>query len=217
MYNIRDTVRVPPAEFGGDLKKTILGIAQQEYEGLLDEDMGVVICVAGVSSVGEGKVISGDGAAYHDATIDLLLYKPVLHEVVEGVVSEITEFGAFVKIGPIDGLVHVSQIIDDYINYDQKAPCFTSKDGTKKLKLNDIVTARIVSVSLKGSIANSKIGLTMRQEGLGKGEWAKIDEKKAKKAAAEAAKRPEKRQAAAQPAKGAARDKDKNSQRASSS
>ncbi|MEK6942296.1 MAG: DNA-directed RNA polymerase, partial [archaeon] len=108
-------------------------------------------------------------------------YKPELHEVVEGVVSEVTEFGAFVKTGPVEALVHVSQIMDDYINYDAKGKTFIGKESKKKLSLNDVVLARIITVSLKGTVSNSKIGLTMRQLGLGKKEW-KDSDKKAKEA-----------------------------------
>ncbi len=182
IYSIQDTIRVPPNKLGGNLKKTILKLVQTEYEGLLDEDLGVVVSVMEIENIGEGKVVPGDGAIYYNIDAKMLIYKPEIQEVVEGFVSEITEFGAFVRIGPIDGLVHVSQIMDDYINYDSKMPGFTGKESNKKLKLNDQVIARIVTASLKGSISSSKIGLTMRQIGLGKPEWKKIDEKlKAKK------------------------------------
>ena len=36
VYEIQDTTRVPPSVLGGNLKKTILKIVQEEYEGLLD-------------------------------------------------------------------------------------------------------------------------------------------------------------------------------------
>ncbi|MFH1587291.1 MAG: DNA-directed RNA polymerase [Candidatus Diapherotrites archaeon] len=177
IYSIHDTMRVPPNELGGDLKKTILGIARNEYDGLLDEDLGVVVATTEVENVGEGKVIPGDGAVYYDADLKMLIYKPEMHEVVEGFVSEVTEFGAFIRTGPIECLIHVSQIMDDYINYDAKLPGFIGKETNKKLILGDHVLARIVTISLKGNVSSSKIGLTMRQEGLGKDGWEQIDAK----------------------------------------
>jgi len=121
--------------------------------------------------------VPGDGSVYYNTNIKMLVYKPEMHEVVEGVVSEVTEFGAFVKTGPLEGLIHVSQIMDDYINYDAKLPGFSGKDTAKRLTVKDVVLARIVTVSLKGTISSSKVGLTMRQPGLGKADWSKIDEK----------------------------------------
>lgn len=196
MYKIRDTVRVPPKEFGEKLEDAILKIAQEDYEGIVDEDLGIVVAVNSVGGIGEGKVVPGDGAAYYDAEIEMIVFKPEIQEVVEAMVSEITEFGAFVRIGPMEGLVHVSQIMDDYINYDSKAPAFVGRESGKKLKVDDKILARIVSCSLKSSVQNSKIGLTMRQIGLGKPDWPAIDvkmkEKKDKRAAKAAGGKPEK-------------------------
>ena len=183
-YVITDTIRVPPTELGGNMKTVLLKQARQVYEGVMDEDTGVVIAVTGVENIGEGKIVPGDGAAYFDADISFLAYKPKIQELVEGEVTDVTEFGAFLRTGPLEGLIHVSQIMDDYINYDAKLPGFIGKESKRKLVSKDVVLARVVTVSLKGTISSSKVGLTMRQLGLGKAEWAKIDDKD-KKARAE--------------------------------
>lgn len=180
-YVIKDTIKVPPADIGSKkLDEVLLNQAKQAYEGMMDEDTGVVISVTNTSNVGDGKIVPGDGAAYYEADIEFLAYKPKIQELVEGEVSDVTEFGAFVKTGPLEGLIHVSQIMDDFINYDAKLPGFTGKETSKRLTVKDIVLARIVTVSLKGTISSSKIGLTMRQPGLGKTDWPKIDEKEKK-------------------------------------
>jgi len=181
IYSINDTVRVPPKLLGGKLKPAVLKIMQEEYEGLLDEDLGIVIAVFGVEEVGEGKIVPGDGSVYYATNAKMLVYKPEIQEIIEGSVSEITEFGAFVKTGPIEALIHVSQIMDDYINYDAKNHSFVGKESNKKLSLNDTIFARIITISLKGNVSNSKIGLTMRQLGLGKKEWKEFDKKEKEK------------------------------------
>jgi DNA-directed RNA polymerase subunit E' len=174
LVKIKEKVRVPPKEFGEKLDSTILKIVQQEYEGLIDEDLGLIVAVISTGNIGKGKIVPGDGAAYFETELEILVFKPLMHELVEGFVSEVTEFGAFIRFSPIDGLVHVSQIINDYITYDAKLPGFTGKKTRVKLTANDEVLARIVTISLKGNIQNSKIGLTMRQPFLGKEEWQKI-------------------------------------------
>ena len=139
-----------------------------------------MVTVKEIEELGTGKVIMGDGAAYHDVLFTALFFKPELHEIVEGEVIEITEFGAFIRIGPMDGLVHVSQVTDDYINYDGKRGALIGKESKKSLEEGNKVRARIVALSLKGkSSKETKIGLTMRQPGLGRFEW--IDEEKNKK------------------------------------
>ncbi|MCW1309912.1 MAG: DNA-directed RNA polymerase, partial [Candidatus Nanoarchaeia archaeon] len=128
---------------------------------------------------GEGVIIPGDGAVYYNVTFEVLVYKPELHEVVEGKVNEIAEYGAFIKIGPLDGLVHVSQVMDDYVSY-SKSQSLSGKQTKRTLKVGDVVLARVIAISLR-SLQDAKIGLTMRQEGLGKAEWYEEKKKGVKK------------------------------------
>jgi len=177
---IIDKVRVPPKKLGGNLKESLLDICREDYEGRIKEEYGVIIAVTSIGKIGDGHVIPGDGAAYYESEIEMLTYKPSIQEVVRGTITEVTEFGAFVRIGPIEGLIHVSQLMDDFINYDSKLPGFVGKKTDKKVVVDDNVLARIVTVSLKGDVSSSKIGLTMRQSFLGKADWGRIDEKTAK-------------------------------------
>ena len=57
LVKIKEKVRVPPKEFSEKLDKTILQIVQQEYEGLIDEDIGLIVAVIEIDNVGQGKVI----------------------------------------------------------------------------------------------------------------------------------------------------------------
>jgi DNA-directed RNA polymerase subunit E' len=177
---IEDTVRIPPSRFEDPLENVAVEILNESYVGTIDKKLGLMVTVNEIEELGTGKVIMGDGAAYHDVLFTALFFKPELHEIVEGEVIEITEFGAFIRIGPMDGLVHVSQVTDDYINYDGKRGALIGKESKKSLEEGDKVRARIVALSLKGkSSKETKIGLTMRQPGLGRMEW--IDEEKNKK------------------------------------
>ena len=177
---IEDTVRIPPSRFEDPLENVAVEILNESYVGKIDKKLGLMVTVKEIEELGTGKVIMGDGAAYHDVLFTALFFKPELHEIVEGEVIEITEFGAFIRIGPMDGLVHVSQVTDDYINYDGKRGALIGKESKKSLEEGNKVRARIVALSLKGkSSKETKIGLTMRQPGLGRMEW--IDEEKNKK------------------------------------
>jgi len=181
LVKIRDTVRVPPEKFGKKMKESLVNLTQEEYEGLIDEDIGIIVAVTSAQKTGEGKIIPGDGAAYYETELEMLTFKPEMHELVEAKVSELTEFGSFVGVGPMEGLIHVSQIMDEYMNYDAKSACFVGKDSKRKLKVDDKVLARIVTISLKGNLSDSKLGLTMRQPFLGKEIWIEQAIKDAKK------------------------------------
>ena len=78
--------------------------------------------------------------------------------VLEGTVTNVAAFGAFVDIGVHqDGLVHVSQLADGFV-----------KDIHSVVKAGDVVKVRIVEVDA----ARKRIGLTMKTDG---GASAKAD------------------------------------------
>ena len=171
LLTIQDTVRVPPNRFAEPLDEAVLDILRKNYEGITDKDVGTVLAITEVKEVGTGRIIVGDGASYHDVTFEALVYKPEVNEVVLGEVVEIVEFGGFVRLGPIDGLVHVSQVMDDFVGYDKKKVSLYGKESKRSLREGDKVRARVVTVSIRRGARGGKIGLTMRQPGLGKLEW----------------------------------------------
>jgi DNA-directed RNA polymerase subunit E' len=188
---LEDIVRVPPKRFGEPLERVIeeilkvgyeyKGDIEGGYEGRLDKDLGVILAITGIREIKEGHLIPGDGAAYHKTIYQALTFKPELHEILDGEIVEIVEFGAFIRFGPLDGLIHVSQITDDYIIHDEKREALVGKESNKVLEIGDKVRARVVAVSLNPERSKeSKINLTMRQPGLGKFEWLEEEKKKAK-------------------------------------
>ena len=178
---IEDTVRISPYRFKDPLEKVAMDTLNESYVGKLDKTLGLLVCVFKIDDISEGKLVIGDGATYHHVTFSAIFYRPEQQEVVEGHVNEIAEFGAFVNIGPMDGLVHVSQVTDDFINYDSKGRTLVASESNKILSEGDTVRARIVSLSLKSkTIKDNRIGLTMRQHSLGKPEWIQASKNKKK-------------------------------------
>ncbi|NTU99682.1 MAG: DNA-directed RNA polymerase [Methanoregulaceae archaeon] len=173
-YRIRleDKVRVPPHRLGEDLRIVILDVLQEQLEGSIDKEIGIFIAVTKVLDVGEGEIVPGDGAVYYDVEFEALVLRLVLQEVVEGLVVETTSFGAFVSLGPIDAMLHVSQISDEYINYDEKNARLICQESKRFIAVGEPVRARVVTLSLnEREPRDSKIGLTMRQSGLGTARW----------------------------------------------
>ncbi|MCL5679830.1 MAG: DNA-directed RNA polymerase [Candidatus Marsarchaeota archaeon] len=171
-YSIKDTFKMAPEYFDSDIEEVAVEVLRNKYEGTIDKDLGVIIAVYDVRDISDGIIFPGDPATHHEVTFDILTYMPKVDEVVVGEVTELIDFGAFVRIGPMEGLVHVSQITDEFISLDKKIPAFVSKRSGKSLKKGDVVYAKISTVSMKNSVKDSKIALTMKADGLGKPEWA---------------------------------------------
>ena len=166
---VKGHIRVPPSSFVEETKDAVLKRLNDKFDGYMSKDLGIVIGVSEVISIDDGVIIPGDGAAYYDTTFKILTFKPEIQEVVLGKINDITDFGAFIDIGPIDGMIHVSQTMDDFVSFN-KSNVLTGKDSKKVLKVNDQCRARIIAVSFKEP-SNPKIGLTMRQPMLGNLKW----------------------------------------------
>jgi DNA-directed RNA polymerase subunit E'/Rpb7 len=120
LVSMRDSVRVDPSLLGKKPMEAVDVSLRKAYEGLMDRQVGVVLCITKVESVGEGK------------------------------------------------------ITDDYISY-SKDGVLMGRESKRVLKSGDKVRARIITVSYKHS-QSAKVGLTMRQPGLGKIDWAGEEE-----------------------------------------
>lgn len=179
VMTVEDKIRVPPTKLSMKVKDAVKESIADQMEGVINPDIGVVLSVISVEEVGEGKIVAGDPGVFYDTKFKLLTYKPEMNELVHGEVIDNTEFGSFVRIGPMDALVHISQLMDDFVSYDSKDSLFLGKESKRTLKEGDLVRARVIAVSF-GKEEN-KIGLTMRQNGLGALHWLEEDKKKQKK------------------------------------
>ena len=168
IVTVEDKVRVEPPKFSLCLEDAIKASLQEKLEGITDRGLGIVLAIVKVNSVGEGRILPEDGAIHFPTAFSVLVYRPELNELVTGDVIDVTEFGAFIRIGPVDGMVHVSQIMDDFVSFDQKGMSFAGRESKRVIKNGDAVRARIISVSHEREY---KIGLTTRQQGLGVVGW----------------------------------------------
>lgn len=175
IVTLEEDVRVPPEKLEKDIEEAVKESISGIFEGLIDEKLGVFLGVDEILEIGEGKVYPEDAGVHFPCKFRVLAWKPIEKEVVEGEVVDVTEFGAFVRIGAVDGLVHISQIMDDYVSYDEKNSMLVGKNTKRTLKEGDKVRARVISISFK---EENKIGLTMRQPWLGSLQWIEKERKK---------------------------------------
>ena len=170
---VKDYIRVPPKMFDQGKNGAVLQNIKESYENYVSKKLGFVLNVIEIHSITEGIIVPGDGAGYYQAEFDLLTFKPNLQELVYAKVRDIIDFGAFLDMGGTEGMVHISQSMDDFVSF-SKEKVLMGKKSNRSLKIGDKCQARIIAVSYK-DLRSPKIGLTMRQEGLGKLEWLDND------------------------------------------
>ncbi len=175
-------IRVPPELLNENYNKAVMDASKSILEGKLvdmenEEHRSIgksfIISMENITLTGDGSIVHGDGGVYQTIKYSALAYYPKMHEIVDGIVMFIQKFGAFIKFGPFEGLLHISQIMEDSINVDVDNQILSGKDSKLSLKVGDKIRVKIVSLNLgSSSLSESKIGLTAKQPGLGKEEWS---------------------------------------------
>jgi DNA-directed RNA polymerase subunit E' len=171
LITLKDTIRISPSKFDKPLDNAAYEELRGKYEGLVDEDLGYVISVIKVEVNPVGRIVPGDGGTHHQVTFSIMTFFPQLQEIVEGEVVEVADFGTFLRIGPVDALLHVSQLMDDFISYDERQGVLLGKESGRIIQRGDLFRVRMVAVSFPKGRSSGKIGVTARQPMLGKIEW----------------------------------------------
>jgi len=179
LVTLSDTIRIDPSSFGEPIAEAAFEELQSKYEGLVDDELGYVISVIDLEVEPFGRILPGDGGTHHPVTFSILTFFPQMQEIIEGEVVEVADFGTFLRIGPVDALLHVSQLMDDFISYDEKQGVLLGKESGRTIQRGDVFRVRIVAVSFPRGRSSGKIGVTARQPFLGKLDWIESEVKEA--------------------------------------
>jgi DNA-directed RNA polymerase subunit E' len=148
IYRLRDIVRIDPAKIDKALEETAFEEIRKKYEGLRDKNLGIVIAITNIKVDPMGIIPLGDGAPHYRVEFDALTYVPTINEIIEGPVEVLGRMGLTVRIGPIEGFIHISQVADDEVSYDPARNMVICKNSKRFISQGDIVRARITSISL---------------------------------------------------------------------
>ncbi len=171
-----NTIRIP-AEYikrGRSLADNVDMLARNAFEAKYDEDENFILLTFDHELIGRGRIIHGDGAIYQNVRFKAIMFSMQQNEILDGAVSSISEYGAFVRIGPTEALLHKSQIFEEPVNVNIGTGMrrIEGVQTGRYLQEGSFVRARIVSKSINQNDPRaSKIGLNCKAPGLGAFEW----------------------------------------------
>jgi ribonuclease R len=72
-----------------------------------------------------------------------------INETFEGTISSVTNFGLYVSLeNTVEGLVHISELDDDYYMFDEDVLMLKGKDTKKTYKIGDTVKVKLTGVNI---------------------------------------------------------------------
>jgi len=127
------------------IHRQIKSILNQNYSSYPEEDvssMGTILSAAEQRAVkAERKVISVKKSRY---------FEKYVGEEFDGYISSVVKFGAFVTLRefPIDGLIKLDELTDDFFTYDEENWCLRGRKSGKTFRVGDRVKIKVVNVSV---------------------------------------------------------------------
>jgi len=186
LVTLTDIAFVPPDQIGEDPKKIAEQYLRSKYLGKYVSGAGLIVDIVGIEDVSLGKVFISSPDVYFKAKFKALSFLPKVQEIIEGEIDKIVTHGAIVKVGPVDGFIHISQLGDDV--FIQRGGVLQGRKTKITYRPGDRIRARVTAVSKPDPTAPKRgepiirIALSCRQPGLGKivEEEKKEEEKGAK-------------------------------------
>lgn len=174
IVDVKEKVGIEAQNLGEDIKKSV----EEKLENLhIKENNGVFLGVIEITNIEDtGEILPEKPYIYFNVEYKALFFQPVEGEIIESYVTDVAEFGPFVRFGPLEALVHISQISKEKLSYNPEQDIIASKDNKIVIKKGEKVRAMVVNYSI--SEEKTRVNLTMKQEPLG---LIKLVEKKKKK------------------------------------
>ena len=167
-YRISDVISIKPRMFKEGIERAAYKQLLEKYVGIYDKDLGYILMISDPEVDPLGKIIAEDGSSNHRVEFYAYAYKPVKGEIVEGEVVGIENFGIFVRVGPVDALVHKSVLMDDVVDINKIEGVVIGRNTRETIRKGDIVRARVLDYSPPKGLSLMKIALYMKSPYLGK-------------------------------------------------
>ncbi|EFA79139.1 RNA polymerase II core subunit [Heterostelium album PN500] len=162
-------LHIHPKHCGPNLYAIASEQLHSEVEGTCSGRYGFIITITSVDFVSRGKVLESTGYVVLPVKYRAIIFKPFKGEVLDAVVTKVTNLGFFAEAGPLTIFVSTHLIPTD-MQFDAQSanPCFISDDGSSKISKDNEVRLQIKGTRVDateifaiGSIREDYLGFKM--------------------------------------------------------
>lgn len=168
------SVRVPPRHLGAKLRTVVAQLVRSELEGTFIPDYGYIVCIVGTEKAGKPLVEDNTVFVRVPVEVKAIVFRPFKNEIVEGVVTNVSDIGCFVQVGCMDVFISHFDIGPEY-RFDETAvpPKFVTPDNdeSRRIQRNDRLRLKLTAIRIEpakvaamGSIREDYLGRTLADE-----------------------------------------------------
>ena len=104
LATVADTIRIAPTHFSGGDDLALIAAINAAYPDRTLMDVGLVVSLYDVLTVGSALIHAGDGAAHFEVVFRVVVFKPFVGECVTAKVTECTQAGIRLSIDFFDNI-----------------------------------------------------------------------------------------------------------------
>ncbi|MEM0383155.1 MAG: DNA-directed RNA polymerase [Candidatus Anstonellales archaeon] len=171
VVEVEEYVRIPPSMLKMNKEEAVKEVLISQYKNKYTDAFGLVLDIIDIKVEQENVIVINDPKIYFKTRFKILSFTIDRREVMLGIVKDIVEYGAFVLIGPFEGLVNIAQISDEKFTFNKEKKRLENADKTKTVEIGDKLYVKVGTVSMRDGPAKAKISLSCRGPGLGNLKW----------------------------------------------
>lgn len=133
----------------------LLDTLRDSLEGKVLKDIGLVVAVISCNIQGEGTIPPRSPDIFFNTEMQIICFRPVEGEVIEGEVVNVTETGAFINIGSLDGFWPRNRISDKRLQFNAKNGSLQDREGQITVRRKEKARVKISNVEIRTPVSLS--------------------------------------------------------------
>jgi len=145
-------IELPPSCFYKNMKREINQRLLEDVEGTCQAEYGYIVCVTEVEEIGDGRIRDDIPEVSFPVEFRAIVFRPFKNEVLDGVVTQMDQFGIFVEVGPLQVYVSDQQIPSDYTLNTDLQPHWAyehNEDPELKITIDTEVRMKLMNVRIE--------------------------------------------------------------------
>lgn len=142
-------IRIHPKFFGVKLHEILTHRLMSEVEGTLLGKYGFVVAVLQVEDpIPPGELEDGTGYAVFHLQYQAVVFRPFKNEVLDAVVSVVTQHGFYARAGPLSVFVS-HHLLPQGMKFFHTESLWKTSDSEEKIRLKSAVRLRILGLKIE--------------------------------------------------------------------
>lgn len=144
-----ESIILDPSSLGRDLENLIRAALIEKVQGSVSQKYGYIICVIKTLEIGKGKILDTTGEVIFNVKYKAVVMKPILNEIIDGVVEKVESYGINVTAGVLKKIFISKNHFPGDFQYNENTNSFKSQEMNDEVKVDSDIRFRITGINFE--------------------------------------------------------------------